>query len=135
MNGFCRRRDTQESRRHIERHAEDSRWHGAPAELIKFMSGWYREDSDDGTFVRGSREDSASIIQSDAGQGRAVGFNDIDGFEFEGVEEQDITTCRRNVASTGWRVGRRYQRRWGCFLRQRVGQIAIFGRRGEGAYG
>ena len=56
----------QEGRSSIERHAINTRGHGAAAELVELARGRNGKDSDDGSFVGGCCEKVAGVIHSDA---------------------------------------------------------------------
>lgn len=112
----------------VERHAVDSAGHRAAPELVEFARRGDREDADDGAFVGGGGEEGAGVVEGDAGEGRAVGFDDVDGFKFEGVEEENVAGGGGDVGCAGWSVGR-----WGegggeGFLGKRVGQVAVLRR-------
>jgi hypothetical protein len=56
-----------------------------------------------------------------------MGFDNIDSFELDGVEQKDFTSGRYNMAGVWWGVG------WGsegggcCLLRKRVCKVAVLG--------
>ena len=135
MDGVGGGGDAEEGGGRIEGHAEDAGGHGAPPELVEFAGGGEGEDADDGALVGGGGEEGAGVVDRDAGEGGAVRFDDVDGFEFESVEEEDRAAGGGNVLGAWWGV-----RGWGegggsGFLRERVGEIAALGGRGKGADG
>ena len=62
-------------------------------------------------------------------------FDDIYGFVFKRVEDEDGATGRMNMSATWWGVRGWSKGRGGGFLRQRVCQVAAVGGRREGADG
>ena len=127
--------DAEEGGGSVEGHAVDARGHTAAAELIELLGRGDGEDADDSAFIRGGGEQGAGAIKGDAGEGRAVGFGHVDGFEFEGVVEEDVAACWGDV-SASWRGVRRGSK--GCgkgLLGEGVGEVAIVGRGRKGADG
>lgn len=82
MHGIARAADAEEGACGVESHAADPRGHAAAAELVELFGGGDGEDADDGSFVGGGGEEGAGVVESDAGEGGAVGFGYVDGFEF-----------------------------------------------------
>lgn len=82
--------DAEEGAGRVEGHAVDAGRDAAAAELIQLLRGWNGEDTDDGTFVGGGREESPGIVKADAGEGGAVRLDDVDGLEFKGVKDEDF---------------------------------------------
>lgn len=110
MDGVACGADAEEGACGVEGHAVDAGGHAAAAELEEFLSRGDGEDADYGSFVGSGGEEGASVVKGDAGERGAVGFGYVDGFKFEGVEEEDVAgrwgnvgRCRRGVR----RVGRR----------------------------
>ena len=82
MDRVCSGGDAEEGGGSVEGHAEDTGGHGAPPELVEFAGRGDGEDADDGAFIGGGGEEGAGIVDSNAGEGRAMCFYYIDGFEF-----------------------------------------------------
>ena len=74
--------DAEEGGGCVEGHAVYARGHGAAAELVEFLGGGDAEDADDGAFVGRGGEEGACVVEGNAGEGRAVRFGHVDGFEF-----------------------------------------------------
>jgi len=93
--------------------------------LVEFAGGGDGEDADDGAFVGGGGEERAGVVEGDAGEGGAVGFDDVDGFELEGVEEEDGAAGGGDVGCAWWGVGWGGEGGGSGFLRERVGEVAV----------
>lgn len=83
------RGDAEKRRGGVERHAEYPGGHASAPELVEFLGGRDGEYADYGAFVGGRGEEGAGVVEGDMREGRAVRFDDVYGFEFEGVEEED----------------------------------------------
>ena len=125
--------DAEETGAGVERHAEDARRHGASPELVEFPSGRDREDADDGAFVGGCGEEGAGVVDGDAGEGRAVRFDDVYGLELVRVEDEHGAAGGCNMGRGGRCVGRRSEGGGSGFLGEGVGEVAVVGGWGEGA--
>ena len=64
-----------------------------------------------------------------------MGFDDIDSFEFEGVEEEHVAGGGGNVGGAGWGVGWWGERGGEGFLGKWIGEVAVLGGGREGADG
>jgi len=102
VDGFCSGGDAEEGGGGVERHAIDGGGKGASAELVEFVGFWDGEDADDSAFVGGGGEEGAGVVEGDVGEGGAVSGDNVDGFEFRGVEEEDVAGCGGDVG-TAWR--------------------------------
>lgn len=80
VDGVACGADAEEGACGVEGHAVDAGRHAAAAELVEFFGGGDGEDTDYGSFVGGGGEESAGVVEGDAGEGGAVGFSDVDGF-------------------------------------------------------
>lgn len=129
MDGVARAADAEEGARGVEGHAVDARGHAAAAELVELLGRRDGEDTDDGALVGGRGKEGAGVVEGDAGKWGAVGFGDVDGFEFQGVEDENVARCGRDVGGCWGRVGSVGGGQvggWG-FLGERVGEVAGFG--------
>lgn len=126
--------DAKESAGSVEGHAVDPRGHAAAPELVELLGRGDGEDADDGAFVGGGGEEGAGVVEGDAGEGGAMRFGYVDGFELQGVENENVPRGRGDVGGC-WgcvrSVGRCQVRGWG-FLRERVSEIAGLGGGREG---
>ncbi|KAL8934106.1 MAG: hypothetical protein Q9211_005402, partial [Gyalolechia sp. 1 TL-2023] len=109
VDGVACGADGEEGACGVESHAVDAGGHAAAAELVELFGGGDGEDADDGSFVGCGGEEGASVVEGDAGEGGAVSFSDVDGFEFDGVEEENVAGCGGDVGGC-WRGVRRMGR-------------------------
>ena len=90
MDCVCGGGDAEEGGGEVEGHAVDCGGVGAAAELVQLVAAGDGEDADDCPRLGGGGEARAVVVEGDAGEGGAVGFDDVDVFEGEGVEEEDL---------------------------------------------
>lgn len=133
MDGFCGGGDAEEGRGGVEGHAVDGGGEGTAAELVEFVGFGDGEDADDGAFVGGGREEGAGVVEGDVREGGAVGGDNVDGFEFRGVEEEDVTRCGGDMGAVWGGVRRGGEVQGEGLLGEGVGEIAVVRGRGEGA--
>lgn len=103
--------------------------------MIEFVYVWNGEDADDGAFVRGSGEERSRVVECNAGEWGPVGFDHVDCFEFQGVEDKYVAAGRGYVSSARRSVGGRGKGRGNGFLGEGIGQVAVFRGRGESTDG
>lgn len=60
-----------------------------------------------------------------------MGLDHVDGFEFQGIKDEDVTAGRGYVSSAGRSVGRRGKGGGNGFLGEGIGEVTVFRRRGE----
>lgn len=103
--------------------------------MIEFVYVWNGEDADDGALVRGSGEERSRVVECNAGEWGPVGFDHIDRFEFQGVEDKYVAAGGGYVSSARRSVGGRGKGRGNGFLGEGIGQVAVFRGRGESTDG
>ncbi|KFY36129.1 hypothetical protein V495_07949, partial [Pseudogymnoascus sp. VKM F-4514 (FW-929)] len=77
----CGGGDAEEGGGEVEGHAVDCRRVRAAAELVQLVAAGHGEDADDGAGLGGGGEAGAVVVEGYAGEGGAVGFDDVNVFE------------------------------------------------------
>ncbi|KFY98726.1 hypothetical protein V498_01285 [Pseudogymnoascus sp. VKM F-4517 (FW-2822)] len=131
----CGGGDAEEGGGEVERHAVDGGGVGAAPELVQLVAARDGEDADDGPCLGGGGEARAVVVERDAGEGRAVRFDDVDVLERQRVEEEDLARDWGDEFG-GWR-GVRGALFAGLVARfgEGVGEETVVGGGGEGAEG
>lgn len=103
--------------------------------MIELVYVWDGEDADDGSLVRGSGEERSHVVEGDAGEWGSVCFDHVDGFQFQGVEEEDVTASGGYMSSARRSVRGRGKGGGNDFLGEGIGEVAVFRGRGESTDG
>lgn len=127
------RADAQERARRVERDAEDARRVAPAAKLVHLVAVGDAEDADHGPLVARRREERPGAVEHHVRDGRLVRLDDVGHRERDGVEEEHVAGRVGRAARRGGR-GRR-EGRGGGRERGRVREVAVLGRRRQGADG
>lgn len=126
-------RDAEEGRGDVEGHAIDGARYRSATKLIKLLTLRDRKDADDGALLGSRGEERAGRVEGDGRERRLVGFDDIDGFQGDGVVDEDLPG-RGSHIGRGWgRMGGSLVGRVLARLGEGVGNVAVLRGGREGA--
>ena len=124
---YCVRggRDTEKGGAEVEGHAIYLGRVGASPELVELLAPRHREYPDDGTRLAGSSKERAVVVETEAAEGRSMGFYHVHGLNGNGIEDEDPARRRCYVGGLGGSMGRSPGVRFLARFGERVGEIAI----------